>query len=466
MGTVVTQYHVMVKPTGPICNLDCKYCYYLSKKSILGNDGNWQISDRVLEKFIRQYISSQNVQEVNFSWQGGEPTLLGIGFFEKVIKLQKKYCPPIKRISNDLQTNGTLLDDEWCKFLHDNRFLVGLSIDGPSHLHDYYRVDKKQQSTFEKVVAAAELMKKYRVEFNTLTVVNRTNARKPMEVYRFLRDELKSEYMQFIPCVEPKEFATVAPQYWDKDKQPVLNSSAAFPTSDNSVVTDWSVDADDYGRFLCMIFDEWLKNDVGKVFVRLFDTALTIWLGMPSSDCCFAEICGKGLALEHDGNLYSCDHYVYPEYRLGNIAEKTLFGMVYSEKQARFGLNKTDTLTRYCKDCEVRFACNGGCPKDRFLLTPDGEFGLSYLCKAHRRFFNHIDPWMKLMAKEVRSGRTADNVMKVANKSAYTTRTHPVARRRTKLNAPCPCGSGRKYKKCCLAKDSQQADKKTQTLSR
>jgi len=418
-GRVVRHFHVMAKPIGPVCNLDCIYCYYLSKKNFFQDQENWRMSEASLERFIRQYIAAQNVEQINFSWQGGEPVLMGLDFFKKVIELEKVYCPPTKRISNDLQTNGTLLDDEWCEFLRDNRFLVGLSIDGPEDLHNRYRVDKNQKPTFNRVVAAAELMKKHRVEFNTLTVVNRANARRPLDVYRFFRDELGSKYLQFIPCVEPKEFVSVAPGYWDKEKLPTSGDVRAHPGSADSIVTDWSVDGDDYGNFLCTIFDEWLKNDVGKVFVRIFDTALGLWMGMPSSSCYFAEVCGKALALEHDGSVYSCDHYVYPEYRLGNIKTQSLTDMLYSDRQVKFGLNKTDALPRYCRECEFRFACNGECPKNRLLRTADGEFGLNYLCSGLRKFFRHIDPWMKLMAKELRAGRTADNVMKIANKSTY-----------------------------------------------
>jgi uncharacterized protein len=449
----------MVKPIGPICNLDCTYCYYVSKKDLFANEADGRMPERVLEKFIRQYIAVQNVQQIDFTWQGGEPTLLGIDFFEEVVHLQKLYCPPTKQVFNTLQTNGTLLDDEWCEFLRANKFLVGLSVDGPKHLHDRYRKDKKQQSTLDKVLRGAELLKKYGVKVNTLTVVNRTNGQKPLEVYRYLRDELGSKHIQFIPCVEPKDFTNVAPQHWDKDKLPRFSEPAARPGSADSVVTDWSVAPDDYGNFLCLIFDEWLENDIGEVFVRMFDATLANWMRMPSSDCCFSEVCGKGLVLEHDGSVYSCDHYVYPEYKLGNIKEKPLAQMQYSERQIRFGLDKTDMLPRYCRDCKVQPVCNGECPKNRFLRTPDGESDLNYLCTGLKKFFNHVDPWMKLMAKEIRAGRTADNVMKMVNKSKSTVPIRTAPRPSVKLNAKCPCGSGRKYKKCCYPKDRERSDK-------
>jgi len=441
------QFHVMAKPIGPICNLNCSYCYYLDKKAFFPHQQKWRMSDATLEKFIQQHIAAQNVQEIRFSFQGGEPTLLGVDFFRKIIHLQKKHCPPTKQIANDLQTNGTLLDDQWCKFLHDNKFLVGLSIDGPKHLHDHYRTDENQYSTFDKVVAAAKLLQKHKVEFNTLTVVNRLNAQKPLEVYRFLRDELPSQYLQFIPCVEPKDFARIAPQYWQKDKLPAFDSPAARPGSKDSIVTDWSVDPADYGNFLCAIFDEWLKNDVGKTFVLLFDAALGLWLGQNSSTCYFSEVCGKALALEHDGSVYSCDHYVYPEYKLGNIHDQSLAELAFSNRQMKFGLAKTSTLPQYCRQCKYLFACNGECPKNRFILTPDGQTGLNYLCRGLQRYFSHIDPWMKLMAKELRAGRPAENVMKAANMPPLN---KPARNKKIKLNAPCPCGSGKKYKKCCM----------------
>ena len=434
---------------------DCTYCYYLSKKSFFTDESRWRMTDGLVERYIRQYIAAQADGQVNFSWQGGEPTLLGIDFFEKVVRWQKMYCPPTKRISNDMQTNGTLLDEDWCHFLKANRFLVGLSVDGPEDLHDTYRRDRRGRGTFDKVVRAARLMQEHGVEFNTLTVVNRTNAKKPLEVYRFFRDKLRSKYVQFIPCVEPGEFASVAPRHWDVGKLPKLGEASAKPGSADSVVTEWSVNADDYGDFLCAIFDEWLANDVGEMFVRIFDLALGVWMGMPASSCYFADTCGKALALEHDGTVYSCDHFVYPEYRLGNMKTVHLNDMLFSQKQMRFGLDKTDTLTQYCKDCPVCFACNGECPKNRFLYAPDGEFGLNYLCSGLKKFFTHIDPWMKLMAKELQAGGSAENVMKFAQKRKAPQETILTQgpHIRTKMNAKCPCGSGRKYKKCCYQKD-------------
>lgn len=394
-------FHMMAKPIGPVCNLNCTYCYYLSKKDFYKENEQWRIADDILEEYIKQYINEQNCKQINFSWQGGEPTLLGIDFFRKVVKLQKKYSPSDKIISNDIQTNGTLLNVEWCEFLHDNRFLVGLSIDGPSALNDKYRIDKNQQSNFYNVVAAAQLLKKYKVEFNTLTVVNRTNAKRPLDVYKFLRTKIGSTYMQFIPCVEPKEFTTVAPQFWDENKLPKVGDSAACPGTSDSLVTEWSVDPDDYGYFLCKIFDRWYRNDVGKVFIINFEASINLWVGRQSPVCYFAKMCGKSLAIEHDGNVYSCDHYVYPEYKLGNIKEQSLSQMAFSERQMRFGLNKSQSLPRYCRDCKFLFACHGECPKNRILRTLDGEFGLNYLCTGLKKYFQYIDPYIKLIIKEI-----------------------------------------------------------------
>ena len=445
-----TQFHVMAKPIGPLCNLDCTYCYYLSKADLLEHRGGYQIAESVLDEFIRQRIDmADNSEEVVFSWQGGEPTLLGVDFFRKIVDLQKRCRRQGQRINNDIQTNGTLLDDQWCCFLAENDFLVGLSVDGPQPLHDHYRKGKNGESTFEKVFEAANLLRKNNVEFNTLTVVNNLNSRRPLEVYNFLRDELGSRYLQFIPAVEPVGFAITAPQHWDAVDMVSVDSPLARPSVTGSVVTDWSVDPDDYGEFLCAIFDQWLNNDVGEVFVPLFEAAIGMSMGRPSSACYFAEICGKCMALEHDGSLYSCDHYVYPEYRLGNIQDLSLMDMLYSEKQINFGLAKIDNLPTYCRKCEFISVCNGECPKNRFLLTPDGEPGLNYLCSGLRRYFRHIEPWIRKIARELNAGRSAAGVMKRKRRQPIGVADR-LKKPLVKLNAPCPCGSGRKYKKCCM----------------
>jgi uncharacterized protein len=337
------RFHAMVKPTGALCNLDCAYCYYLHKEALLGSTSQFRISEETLETHIRQYIESQRGDEVVFSWQGGEPTLLGVGFFQKVVGLERKYQRPGQRIENDLQTNGTLLDDEWCAFLRDNKFLVGLSIDGPQELHDKFRVKKGGQSTFDKVFAVGQRLQRHKVPFNTLTVVNRVNAKKPLDVYRFLSRELRPRQLQFIPCVEPKVFHSVAPQKWDWATLPMQGSSAAHPGNPDSAVTDWSVDPDDWGYFLCKVWEDWLRRDYGKVHVNLFETAVAQWMGLDSQLCVFGEFCGKGVALEHDGSVYACDHYVYPEYKLGNIGEKHISRMIFSDEQKKFGFAKPMT---------------------------------------------------------------------------------------------------------------------------
>jgi uncharacterized protein len=437
-------FHIMTKPIGPICNLDCKYCFYLEKENLYpklsGHSGisDWKMTDDVLENYIRQYIEAQQMDAINFAWQGGEPTLLGVDFFRRVVALQQKYASG-KRIENALQTNGVLLDDEWGEFLSQNHFLVGLSIDGPRELHDRYRVDKGGQPTFNRVVAGLNMLKKHGVEFNTLTVVNRHNARQPLEVYRFLK-EIGSGYMQFIPVVE-----RIAREANDSGLVLIQPSD-----SGEARVSEWSVDPVDFGNFLCAVFDEWVRNDVARYYVQIFDVALETWLGIPASLCVFRETCGSAMAMEHNGDLYSCDHFVYRENRLGNIMENPLESMVASAQQAKFGLDKRDSLPRYCRECDVRFACHGECPKHRFIRTPDGESGLNYLCAGYKMFFHHIDPYMRFMANELRSQRPPANVIQWTRaRDVEAARSSPSER--PGRNDPCPCGSGRKYKKCCGA---------------
>jgi len=381
----------MVKPTGALCNLDCTYCYYLSKQQLLGRPQQWRIADDVLETFIRQYFQGQNHKEVVFSWQGGEPTLLGIDFFKKVVELEKKYCPPHVRCENDLQTNGTNLDDSWCQFLHDENFLVGLSIDGPKNLHDAYRKDKGGQGSFDRVFRSAKLLKKHKVNFATLSCVNRLTAENPLDVYRFLRDDIGSTRIQFIPIVEPVGFRQVAPHCWDLRIMPLLGAPEACPGNPGSVVEEWSVDPNDWGDFLCRVFDEWYRKDLGHIYVQYFEAAVETWMGHISPLCTLGPMCGKGLVLERDGSVYACDHYAYPEYRAGNITEKPLEEMAYSENQERFGKAKEGMLPEYCRKCDYQFACFGECPKNRFVKSPEGEPGLNYLCTGWKKFFSHID---------------------------------------------------------------------------
>jgi uncharacterized protein len=395
------RFHVMAKPAGSACNLDCAYCFYLSKRALADGPGSGHMSDDVLEHFVRDYIQSVTADEVVFSWQGGEPTLLGLEFFEKVITLQRKHAKPGQRIENDLQTNGTLLDEEWARFLRRHRFLVGLSIDGPREIHDHYRVTKHAEPTFDRVFAAARMLQKHAVPFNTLTCVHRYNASRPLDAYRFLRREVGSTYLQFIPIVEPKEFETVAPQHWDPARLPVVGSPESRPDHPDSVVTPWSVDPDEYGYFLCKVWDEWQARDVGKVLVNFCETLVAQHMGLPSQVCVHSEFCGKGVALEHDGSVYSCDHYVFPEYRLGDIRQQSVGDMVFSPRQVRFGYEKSETLPAYCRQCRFLSDCWGECPKNRLLRTPAGEPGLNYLCSGLRRFFRHATPAAQRMAKSL-----------------------------------------------------------------
>lgn len=350
------------------------------------------MGDEVLEQHIRQYIESQTGEEVVFSWQGGEPTLMGLAFFERVVALEKKYAKPGQRIQNDLQTNGIALDDEWIRFLKKNDFLVGLSIDGPQEIHDIYRKARNGKPTFELVMAAAEKLRDAEVPFAALCVVNRSNAKHPKEVYRFLADELGTWRIQFNPAVEPRTFKEAAPGKMDGSAAPVQDTSRAKPGHPLSIVTDWSVDPDDYGSFLSGVWDEWLATDFGRIHVNLFETAIAQAAGMPAQTCTQAEFCGKGLAVEHDGEVYSCDHFVYPEYRLGNLKDIHLGDMAFSPTQEKFGMDKRDTLPKQCRQCDYLKLCWGECPKNRLIKTRDGEPGLNYLCTGLFRFYEHIGP--------------------------------------------------------------------------
>jgi uncharacterized protein len=397
------RFHAMAKPTGSACNLDCVYCYYLSKQTLPNGPGAGRMSDATLELYIRQYIEGVTGDEVVFSWQGGEPTLLGVDFFRKVVALEKKYAKPGQRIENDLQTNGTLLDEEWCDFLKANRFLVGLSIDGPRELHDRYRVTKGGAPTFDKVFAAAKMLKRHGVRFNTLTCVNRFNARHPIDIYRFLRDEVGSTYMQFIPIVEYRGFEHIAPQFWDAAALPRDGDPQARPGHPDSIVTDWSVDPDDWGYFLCRMFDRWRSKDVGKILVNHFETLVAQHLGLPSQICIYGEICGKGIAVENDGSVYACDHYVYPEYRLGNLADKPLGDLAFTRAQVKFGYAKSESLPQACRDCSYLTDCWGECPKNRILRTASGEPGLNYLCRGLKTFLKHATPHVERIASHLRN---------------------------------------------------------------
>jgi len=399
------RFHAMAKPAGAACNLDCTYCFYLSKRDLPGGPGAGQMSEETLERFVRDYIAGVTADEVVFTWQGGEPTLRGLAFFERVVALQRRHAKPGQRIENDLQTNGVLLDDDWARFLKANRFLVGLSIDGPRDVHDALRISTRGRPTFDEVLAGAERLRHHGVPFNTLTCVHRYNARRPLDVYRFLRRELGATRLQFIPIVEPRDFASTAPQRWDESRLPVVGTPQARPGQPGSVVTEWSVDPEDYGYFLCKVWDEWYRRDLGKVFVNFCETLVVQHLGEPSQVCVFAETCGKGVVVEHDGGVYACDHYVYPEYRLGNLHDRSLGEMVFSPGQVKFGYDKSDSLPKYCRDCGFLSDCWGECPKNRFVRAPDGEPGLNYLCPAFKKFFDHAVPQAQKLADALRTPR-------------------------------------------------------------
>lgn len=394
-------FHIMAKPIGPVCNLDCTYCYYLEKDKIYNQTKNFRMPDDILESYTRQYIESQDIPELTFTWQGGEPTLLGLDFFRKALALQNKYKGG-KKISNSFQTNGTLLNDEWCRFFKDNNFLIGISIDGPKEIHDHHRVDKAGRGSFDRVLHGIELLKKHGVEFNTLTVVPKYNSRYPLDVYNFLK-YTGSGYMQFIPIVERARKGA-------KEEDILL----VGPEIKDAEVTDWTVIPEDYGKFLITIFDEWVRKDVGRVFVNIFDVTLANWVGQPGGLCVFSETCGNAMVLEHNGDLYCCDHFVYPRYFLGNIRFRTLKEMALSAQQFTFGQDKLLKLPDFCMDCEYRFACHGECPKHRFTQTPDGKEGLNYLCKAYKMFFSYVHPYMQYMGDELTAKRPPANVMKFA----------------------------------------------------
>jgi len=395
-------FHVMIKPAGSACNLDCTYCFYLSKARLEGGPGSRSMSDETLEKFVQSYIRDVTADEVVFTWQGGEPTLRGLDFFRKAVALQKKYARPGQAVLNDLQTNGTLLDEGWCRFLKENDFLVGLSIDGPEHLHDAFRKAKNGAPTFQEVMRAARLLRRFEVPFNTLACVNRVNAAYPLEVYRFLRDELGSTHIQFTPVVEPRGFERAAPPLEGGTGLPGIDDPRARPGHPNSIVTDWSVDPDDWGRFLCTVFDEWRAYDLGRVLVNQFETLVSQHLGCGPQMCVYSEFCGKAVAVEHDGRVYACDHLVYPEHEIGNIHESRLRDIVLYRSQVRFGYAKAEALPQRCLDCAYLADCRGECPKNRLLRTPEGEAGLNYLCRGLQAFFAHAAPEAERIAAGLR----------------------------------------------------------------
>ena len=419
--------HILGKPTGAICNLACSYCFFLDKEALYEGD-RFRMSDEMLETYIRSLIDAHRAPQVTVAWQGGEPTLMGLDFYRRSIELEERFRKPGMSFLNTIQTNGTLLTDEWCEFLAEHNFLVGISIDGPRELHDAHRVTKRGQGTFDKVMRGLRLLQKHEVEYNILTTVNSLNGDHPLEVYRFLRDEARTDWMQFIPVVERV----------DEHGNPAdLRGTFA---------SERSVRPEQFGTFLTTVFDEWVHHDVGRVFVQTIEAAARNWAGLGQSGMCvFNETCGLGLALEHNGDLYSCDHFVDPEFLVGNIGTDTIEELVTSRQQHDFGQDKLTSLPQYCLDCDVRFACHGECPKNRFTTTPDGEPGLNYLCAGFKDFFHHVDRPMRIMVDLMGSGRSASGVMEIlAREEEPFSRQLKAAGR----NDPCPCGSGLKMKRC------------------
>jgi uncharacterized protein len=402
-------FHIMAKAIGPICNLNCQYCFYLEKEKLYPDNEKWKMPEDKLETFIRDYIAAQPGNHVSFAFQGGEPTLLGVDYFRKVVEFQKKHAHG-KQIETAFQTNGTLLDDEWGEFLAENNFLVGLSIDGPEDLHNHYRVDKKGGATYKDVMRGLQILKKHKVEFNTLTCVNAETVKHPDKIYKFLTN-IGSRYLQFIPIVERQVDENAAKLGLDFASPPDLDTPPE--NKENPKMSPFAVPAEAYGDFLIKIFNKWVKRDVGRVYVQLFDVALGKWVGAPGGLCYFSETCGRALAMEHDGDVYTCDHFVYPKYKLGNLMNTSLGELADSDQAKAFGQAKKDRLPQYCLNCKVRFACNGECPKHRFTWTPDGEWGLNYLCPAYKKFFSYIDPYMKIMADLYRNQKPPAAIMKM-----------------------------------------------------
>ena len=391
--------YVMLKPAGAHCNLACKYCYYLEKNNLYQNTPRHLMSDEMLEQFTREYIEAQTMPQVLFTWHGGEPLMRSIDFYKKALALQKKYAHG-KQIDNVIQTNGTLLTDEWCEFFAQNHWLVGISIDGPQEYHDHYRVTPAGKPSWEKVMQGIQLLKKHRVEWNAMAVVNAYNAEHPLEFYHFFRDN-GCQYLQFTPIVERLT------EHEDGRTLASLADDREIPLADASVTPQ------QWGNFLCTIFDDWVRHDVGKTFVEIFDCTLANWMGVLPGICAYSKECGHAGVMEHNGDVYSCDHFVFPEYKLGNIREQSLIDMLYGEKQQAFSRLKHTSLPRQCKECDMEFACHGECPKNRFEKDKYGEPGLNYLCQGYYQYYSHVAPYMDFMKRELLAQRPPANIMNV-----------------------------------------------------
>lgn len=391
--------YVMLKPAGAHCNLACKYCYYLEKNNLYQNSHRHLMSDEMLEQFTREYIEAQTMPQVLFTWHGGEPLMRSIDFYRKALALQKKNAHG-KQIDNVIQTNGTLLTDEWCEFFAKNHWLVGISIDGPQEYHDHYRVTPAGKPSWEKVMQGIQLLKKHRVEWNAMAVVNAYNAEHPLEFYHFFRDN-GCQYLQFTPIVERLT------EHEDGRTLASLADDREIPLADASVTPQ------QWGNFLCTIFDDWVRHDVGKTFVEIFDCTLANWMGVLPGICAYSKECGHAGVMEHNGDVYSCDHFVFPEYKLGNIRDQSLIDMLYGEKQQAFSRLKHTSLPRQCKECDMEFACHGECPKNRFEKDKYGEPGLNYLCQGYYQYYTHVAPYMDFMKRELLAQRPPANIMNI-----------------------------------------------------
>ena len=394
--------YVMLKPAGAHCNLACKYCYYLEKDNLYDKSHRHIMSDEMLEQFTREYIEAQTMPQVLFTWHGGEPLMRSIDFYKKALTLQKKYARG-RRIDNVIQTNGTMLTDEWCEFFAQNNWLVGISIDGPQEYHDHYRLTTIGNPSWQKVMHGIELLKKHHVEWNAMAVVNAYNADHPLEFYHFFKDN-GCQYLQFTPIVERLT------KHQDGRTLASLADDKEIPLADFSVTPEL------WGNFLCAIFDEWVRNDVGKMFVEIFDCTLANWMGVLPGICAYSKNCGHAGVMEHNGDVYSCDHFVFPEYKLGNIRDHTLIEMLYGDKQHAFSRLKHTSLPRQCKECDMEFACHGECPKNRFEKDKYGEPGLNYLCKGYYQYYSHVAPYMDFMKRELQAQRPPANIMEALKK--------------------------------------------------
>lgn len=391
--------YVMLKPAGAHCNLACKYCYYLEKNKLYPTAQRHLMSDEMLEQFTREYIEAQTMNQVLFTWHGGEPLLRSIDFYRKALSLQQKYAGG-RRIDNVIQTNGTLLTDEWCEFFAQNHWLVGISIDGPQPYHDHYRLTAAGKPSWQKVMQGIKLLKKHGVEWNAMAVVNAYNVNHPLEFYRFFKEN-GCQFLQFTPIVERQT------RYEDGRTLASLADKNEIPLSEASVTPE------QWGYFLCAIFDEWVRKDVGKIFVEIFDCTLANWMGVSPGICAYSKECGHAGVMEHNGDVYSCDHFVFPEYKLGNIRDHSLIDMLYGEQQQEFSRLKHSSLPRQCKECDMEFACHGECPKNRFMKDKYGDSGLNYLCPGYYHYYQHVAPYMDYMKQELMAQRPPSNIMKV-----------------------------------------------------